>query len=114
LVPFDCDSFARQSLYELVLNIEELQEDHNPELELEGIVINQFNGQARLPGEIVAELQSEGFPVIDSFLSSSVKMRESHHEMRPLIHLAPSHKLTQSYIALHQALEKGVKKRRRG
>ncbi|MDC3405403.1 ParA family protein, partial [Luminiphilus sp.] len=113
LVPFDCDSFARQSLYELMSNIEELQEDHNPELELEGIVINQFNGQARLPGELVAELQSEGFPVIDSFLSSSVKMRESHHEMRPLIHLAPSHKLTQAYVALHEALEKGVKKRRR-
>jgi len=113
LVPFDCDSFARQSLYELMSNIEELQEDHNPELELEGIVINQFNGQARLPGELVAELQSEGFPVIDSFLSSSVKMRESHHEMRPLIHLAPSHKLTQAYVALHEVLEKGVKKRRR-
>ena len=113
LVPFDCDSFARQSLYELMSNIEELQEDHNPGLELEGIVINQFNGQARLPGELVAELQAEGFPVIDSFLSSSVKMRESHHEMRPLIHLAPSHKLTQAYVALHEALEKGVKKRRR-
>ncbi len=113
LIPFDCDSFARQSLYELMNNIEELQEDHNPDLEIEGIVINQFNAQARLPTELVDELKQEGFPVLDNYLNSSVKMRESHHEMRPLINLAPSHKLTQAYVALHDRLEKGLKKKRR-
>ena len=113
LVPFDCDSFARQSLYELMNNIEELQEDHNPDLEVEGIVINQFNAQARLPGALVDELKEEGFPVLDTFLTSSVKMRESHYEMKPLIYLAPSHKLTQTYVALHDLLEKGLKKRKR-
>ncbi|EED36217.1 ParA family protein [Luminiphilus syltensis NOR5-1B] len=111
LVPFDCDSFARQSLYELMDNIDELQEDHNPDLEVEGIVINQFNAQARLPGALVEELKAEGFPVIDTFLTSSVKMRESHYEMRPLIYLAPSHKLTQTYVDLHKRLEKGLRRR---
>ncbi|WP_116367279.1 ParA family protein [Parahaliea mediterranea] len=105
LVPFDCDSFARQSLYALMENIAELQEDHNPELEVEGIVINQFNSQARLPGELVAELEDEGYPVLSTYLTSSVKMRESHREHRPLIDLAPSHKLTQQYLQLHEELE---------
>lgn len=112
LVPFDCDSFARQSLYELMHNIEELQEDHNPELEVEGIVINQFNAQARLPGELVAELREEGFPVLDTYLTSSVKMRESHHEMKPLVYLAPGHKLTRTYIDLHEQLERNIRQRR--
>jgi chromosome partitioning protein len=57
LIPFDCDSFARQSLYSLMDNIAELREDHNDALAVEGIVINQFNSQARLPGELVAELR---------------------------------------------------------
>jgi len=105
LVPFDCDSFARHSLYALLENITELQEDHNPDLVLEGIVINQFNPQARLPGELVAELEEEGFPVLATWLGSSVKMKESHHSHRPLIDLAPGHKLTQQYRALHAALE---------
>ena len=83
LVPFDCDSFARQSLYALMENITELQEDHNPDLELEGIVINQFNSQARLPGELVAELEEEGYPVFATYLNTSVKMKESHHQHRP-------------------------------
>jgi chromosome partitioning protein len=113
LVPFDCDSFARQSLYELMVNIEELQEDHNPDLVIEGVVINQFNPQARLPQTLVDELREEGFPVLDAYLTSSVKMRESHHEMKPLIYLAPTHKLTQSYIALHEQLESTIKQQKK-
>jgi len=108
LVPFDCDSFARQSLYALMENIAELQEDHNPDLAVEGIVINQFSAQARLPGELVAELEEEGYPVLSTYLGASVKMRESHHQHRPLIDLAPSHKLTRQYLALHAELEQGV------
>ncbi len=42
LIPFDCDSFSRQALYGLLAEIEELKEDHNDGLEVEGIVVNQF------------------------------------------------------------------------
>jgi chromosome partitioning protein len=105
LIPFDCDSFARQSLYSLLDNIGELQEDHNPELAVEGIIINQFNSQARLPGELAAELEVDGLPVFKSYLSSSVKMKESHRAHRPLIDLAPSHKLTGQFLDLHAELE---------
>ncbi len=105
LVPFDCDSFARQSLYSLMENIAELQEDHNPDLEVEGIVINQFNSQARLPGELVAELEEEGYPVCRTYLNTSVKMKESHREHRPLVDMAPSHKLTLQFLELYDELE---------
>jgi chromosome partitioning protein len=88
-------------------NIIELREDHNEHLAVEGIVINQFNSQARLPGELVAELEDEGYPVLGTFLGSSVKMKESHHQHRPLIDLAPSHKLTTQFLALHEALDGG-------
>ncbi|PLW81838.1 cobalamin biosynthesis protein CobQ [Kineobactrum sediminis] len=107
LIPFDCDSFARQSLYALMDNIAELQEDHNPGLEVEGIVINQFNSQARLPGELVAELEEEGYPVCRTYLNTSVKMKESHREHRPLIDMAPSHKLTLQFLDLYAELEAG-------
>ncbi|MEQ8516875.1 MAG: ParA family protein [Chromatocurvus sp.] len=113
LIPFDCDSFARQSLYALMDNIAELQEDHNPDLLVEGIVINQFNAQAKLPGELVAELEEEGYPVLKTYLNTSIKMKESHYTHRPLVDLAPGHKLTGQYLALQQELERGLKKRRK-
>jgi hypothetical protein len=39
-------------------------------------------------------------------------VRESHERSKPLIYLAPKHKLSQEYIALHARLnEKGQAKR---
>ncbi len=105
IIPFDCDSFALHALVTLMENIAELQEDHNPGLVVEGIVINQFNAQARLPSELVDELDKDGLPVFATYLSSSVKMKESHRERRPLIDLAPSHKLTGQFLELHGELE---------
>jgi chromosome partitioning protein len=104
LIPFDCDDFSRRALYALLDNVKEIQQDHNAALEVEGIVINQFQPRASLPQQLVDELVSEGLPVLDSRLSSSVKIRESHQHAKPMIHLEPKHKLAQEYLALHREL----------
>ena len=105
LIPFDCDDFSRRALYNLIENIEETQGDHNPGLRLEGIVVNQFMPQAKLPAQVVQELTEEGLPMMETKISSSVKMRESHNEGKPLIHMAASHKLTQQFVDLYSELQ---------
>jgi chromosome partitioning protein len=105
LIPFDCDSFSRQALYGLLAEIEELKEDHNEDLQVEGIVVNQFQARASLPQQMLDELISEGLPVLPVYLGSSVRMRESHQANMPLIHLDPRHKLTQQFVELHALLE---------
>ena len=105
LIPFDCDEFARQALYSLLNNIEETRADHNAGLTVEGIVVNQFQPRATLPQRLVAELEAETVPVMKSRISSSVKMKESHIEAKPLIYLAPAHKLTQEFVALYDELK---------
>ena len=104
LIPFDCDDFSRRALYTLLENVKEIQQDHNAALEVEGIVINQFQPRASLPQKLVEELIAEGLPVLASRLSSSVKIRESHQAATPVIHLEPAHKLSQEFRALHQEL----------
>ena len=106
LIPFDCDDFARQALSVLLENIAEIQEDHNSELHLEGIVVNQFQSRANLPQRLVSELIKEGQPVLNTRLPHSVKIKESHDQSIPLIHMAPSHKVTQAFVALHDELSK--------
>jgi len=59
-----------------------------------------------LPRQIVEGLLAESLPVLNTRLSASVKMKESHNEARPLIHMAPSHKLTQEFVQLFEELEK--------
>jgi len=66
LIPFDCDAFSRKALYTLLENIQEAREDHNDELQVEGIVVNQFQPRARLPQELVASLVEEGLPMLNS------------------------------------------------
>lgn len=101
LVPFDCDDFSRQALYTVVETIRELREDHNPTLMFEGVVVNQYQPGAKLPRALLGELEAEGLPLLPVKLGSSVKMRESHQERLPLVHLAPKHKLTEAFEALH-------------
>ena len=104
LIPFDCDSFSRQALYGLLEEIDELREDHNEKLQVEGIVVNQFQPRASLPRQMLDELIAEGMPVLPVYLNSSVKMRESHQACMPLIHLDPKHKLSQQFVELHRHL----------
>ncbi|MGD0960292.1 MAG: ParA family protein [Methylomonas sp.] len=101
LIPFDCDTFAREALYTLMRSIAEVKADHNQGLEIEGIIVNQYQKQANLPRQLVDELIAEGLPVLEAKISSSVKVRESHSDAQPLIHYAPTHKLTEEYLALH-------------
>ena len=101
LIPFDCDAFSRESLYTLMQVISEIKADHNANLEVEGIVVNQYQSQANLPKQLIEELIDEGLNVLDTRISSSVKIRESHTHSKPMIHYAPGHKLSDEFRALY-------------
>ena len=105
LIPFDCDVFSKRALQSLIENVIETQDDHNDQLEIEGIVVNQYQAQAKLPREVVQQLKDEGLPVLENMLPPSVLMKESHHQNQPLIYLAKDHKLTQAYLSLFNEIE---------
>ena len=66
------------------------------------------NGLNRIPGERLGDAPKCGRckqPVLPVYLASSVRMRESHQQNKPLIHLDPRHKLTQQFVELHNLLE---------
>jgi chromosome partitioning protein len=109
LIPFDCDEFSRQALYRLLDNVEEIRADHNKKLKVEGIIVNQFNTRSNLPGRVVEELIAEKLPVLPQYISSTIKIKESHEACRPLVYLEPGHKVAQEYRALYELL--GNKKR---
>lgn len=119
VIPFDCDDFSRQALYGLMAQVQEVAQDHNAALQIEGVIVNQFQPRARLPQQLVEELEAEGLPLLEPYLMSSVKVRESHQTHKPLIELAPTHKLTAQYRELHRLLQelgtgrKRIKARRR-
>lgn len=108
LIPYDCDAFSRQALHSVMAQVEDLRIDHNESLQVEGVVVNQFARHTGLHQKLVDELVAEGLPVLPTYLSSSVKMRESHEASVPLIHLAPRHKLSLEFVDLLDALERAA------
>lgn len=111
LVPFDCDDFSRHAIYRLLESVREIQHDHNPDLKVEGIIVNHFQSRAKLPKKIVEDLIAEGLPVMDTRLSSSVKIRESHEKAVPLVHMASRHKVALEFRALFQELNSQTRKK---
>lgn len=105
LIPFDCDAFSRQALYTLMRQVQEIGTDHNSKLHVEGIVVNQFQPRARLPRQLVEELRAENLPVLQSLLSASIKIRESHQYCKPLVYLDAQHKMTQEFRSLYHELQ---------
>ena len=106
LLPYDCDVFARDAMVDLIEELEEIVEDHNPELTIEGVVVNQFQSRAKLPQQAVEELEKADFELIKPFISSSVKVKESHAEHTPLIFLDAKHKVTLEFVELYKGLSK--------
>ncbi len=104
LIPFDCDEFSRRALYQLLGTVREVSEDHNPSLRVTGVIVNLFQPRANLPQRLVNELKQEGLPLLEPYLHGSVKVRESHQYHRPLVDLAPKHKLSEQFRDLWAAL----------
>ncbi len=104
LVPFDCDRFSEDAIDYVEKIIGEIREDYNPDLQLEGIVINQFQNQANLPKELVSNLIKKGYPVLKPYIPSSVIVRESHQVQRPLCYYKPSHKISEMFSQLAKKL----------
>jgi len=113
LIPFDCDDFARRSIGPLLERIEEVRSDHNPRLKVEGVVVNQFQGRANFPQQAVDELIADGLPVLEPYISSSVRIRESHHAARPMVFFEAAHKVTAEFEALWERLRAPRKDRKR-
>ncbi len=104
LIPFDCDDFSRRALYRLFDRVREVQQDHNRDVAVEGIIVNHFQERANLPRALVSELTAEGLPILQTRLSHSVIIRESHQNATPLVNYAPKHKLAMQFKSLFHEL----------
>jgi chromosome partitioning protein len=109
ILPYDCDVFARDAMIDLMEDLEEIIEDHNPELEIEGVVVNQFQARAKLPQQAVDELVEANFKMLKPFISSSIKVKESHASHTPLAFLDPKHKVTLEFIELYENINRKKK-----
>ena len=104
MILIDFDDFSRRALYTLLKNVQKIQAAHNSELKVVGIIVDQFQARASLPQQMVQELIDESLPLLQPYLRSSVRIRESHEQSLAMIFLDSNHIPTQEFLALHDAL----------
>lgn len=104
IVPFDCDAFAVAGLTEVMRIVADVKDDHNPKLEIAGVIINQWIANAKQSKSVIDRVRAMGLKVFEPFLPTSVAMRESHDERLPLIQSKPKHKLTENFINIAKEL----------
>lgn len=105
LVPIDCDAFSVRAAQDIFNIIREVQADHNPELRVIGMVVNQFQKGTKHSQSIVNELRKLGYTVLEPFIPSSVKIRESHSESRPVVSSFPEHAVSLAFEELFHKIE---------
>lgn len=57
VIPIQCEYFALEGLGKLLNTIKSVQKIHNPELEIEGLLLTMFDSRLRLSNQVVEEVR---------------------------------------------------------
>lgn len=57
IIPIQCEYFALEGLGKLLNTIKSVQKLHNPELDIEGLLLTMFDSRLRLSNQVVDEVQ---------------------------------------------------------
>lgn len=57
IIPIQCEYFALEGLGKLLNTIKSVQKIHNPELDIEGLLLTMYDSRLRLSNQVVEEVQ---------------------------------------------------------
>ena len=78
IIPIQCEYFALEGLGKLLNTIKSIQKIHNPELDIEGLLLTMFDSRLRLSNQVVEEVNTH-FPemVFETVISRNVRLSEA-------------------------------------
>ena len=86
LVPIQCEYYALEGLGQLLRNVELVQRNLNPELEVSIIILVMFDGRTKLAAQVVDEVRSHfGEKVCRHVVPRSVRLSEAPSYGQPII-----------------------------
>lgn len=78
IIPIQCEYFALEGLGKLLNTIKNVQNIHNKNLDIEGLLLTMYDSRLRLSNQVVEEVRSH-FPemVFDTVISRNVRLSEA-------------------------------------
>jgi chromosome partitioning protein len=105
LVPIQCEYYALEGLGKLLNTIKKVQELHNEDLSIEGLLLTMFDSRLRLSNQVSDEVRNhfEGL-VFETVIHRNVKLSEAPSYGENILKYDAGSKGAENYLTLAQEI----------
>lgn len=107
IIPIQCEYFALEGLGKLLNTIKSVQRLHNPELEIEGLLLTMYDSRLRLSNQVVEEVRKHfSEMVFETIIQRNVRLSEAPSHGESIINYDASSRGANNYLSLAEELIK--------
>ena len=101
IIPIQCEYYALEGLSQLLNTVRLIQNNLNPNLEIEGILITMYDSRLNLSNQVVSEVvEYFGSKVYKTYIQRNVRLGESPSFGKPIVLYDASSTGAQNYMNL--------------
>ncbi|WP_034044493.1 ParA family protein [Wocania ichthyoenteri] len=101
IIPIQCEYFALEGLGKLLNTIKSVQKIHNPELDIEGLLLTMYDSRLRLSNQVVEEVQRHfNNMVFQTIIQRNVRLSEAPSYGESIINYDAGSKGASNYLSL--------------
>ncbi len=107
IIPIQCEYFALEGLGKLLNTVKSIQKIHNPNLDIEGLLLTMFDSRLRLSNQVVDEVQKHfSTMVFDTIIRRNTRLGEAPSYGESIIAYDATSKGAVNYLNLANELLK--------
>ncbi|MDI9310705.1 MAG: AAA family ATPase [Limnohabitans sp.] len=107
VIPIQCEYFALEGLGKLLNTIKSVQKIHNPELDIEGLLLTMYDSRLRLSNQVVEEVQKHfNNMVFETVIQRNIKLSEAPSYGESIINYDATSKGAVNYLHLAEEIIK--------
>jgi len=105
IIPIQCEYFALEGLGKLLNTVKSIQKIHNPNLDIEGLLLTMYDSRLRLSNQVVEEVNKHfDKMVFKTIIQRNVRLGEAPSHGESIISYDASSKGANNYLSLAQEL----------
>ncbi len=108
IIPIQCEYFALEGLGKLLNTIKSVQKIHNPNLDIEGLLLTMYDARLRLSNQVVEEVQKHFTEMVfETIIQRNVRLSEAPSFGETIIDYDSTSKGATNYLNLaHEIIKK--------
>jgi chromosome partitioning protein len=107
IIPIQCEYFALEGLGKLLNTVKSIQKTHNPDLDIEGMLLTMYDARLRLSNQVVEEVQKHFHEMVfQTIIQRNVKLSEAPSYGESIIAYDATCKGASNYLNLAEEILK--------